>query len=238
MKFVVKGALLMLLTMPAFGQRFISAPAASGFGRFGGFGSFGSFPNNIPASVTSFRPGFPSTSFGGPFVFPNGRFLPGKGFMFVDPRLHRRFGFFPAGFATGAYTGAYIIPDESQLREQYEQLKELMKDAPAPATGEPQKLEITIVDSRESRNRSEVPAAEFAVKPESKVAPPPEPQELSPTIVILQNGTRKELRNYAIMGKDLFDLADGKMFRIPLDTVDVDATVAANAANGKLFRLP
>jgi hypothetical protein len=52
----------------------------------------------------------------------------------------------------------------------------------------------------------------------------------------LQDGTRKELRNYAIMGKVLFDLADNRMFRIPLETVNLDATVAANAAQGKQFR--
>jgi hypothetical protein len=226
---VAKGSLvLFFFTVAAFGQ--MHGFRASAVGR--PFGGFGGFPTNIPASVTSFRPGF--SSFGGPVFFHSGRFIPGKGFRFVDPLNRRHFGFFPVGFATGAY----VVPDESQMRDVLQQqLQELMRDAPAPTPGEPQKVEITIVDSRDGRNKSEPRDAEPAVKAEPKSPPPPEP-ELSPTIVVLQDGTRKELRNYAIMGKDLFDLADGKMFRIPLETVNVDATIAANAAVGKLFRLP
>jgi hypothetical protein len=105
---------------------------------------------------------------------------------------------------------------------------------------EPQKVEITIVDRREDQReaKSAQTPASGPVQPIAKAepsVPEPEPQ---PTIIVMADGSRKELRNYAIMGTDLFDLADNKLFKIPLDTVNLDATIAANEANGKQFRLP
>jgi hypothetical protein len=168
--------------------------------------------------------------------FTSGRFIPGRGFRFVDGVNHRNFGFFPVGFTTPVY----VVPDQSQIDAAQEQL---LRDLPVGQAGpvgssetQPQKVEITIVDSRQGRDQGE-PRDAAPAKTEPKPAPSAEP-ELTPTIIVLHDGTRKELRSYAIMGKDLFDISDNKMFRIPLDSVDVDATVAANAANGKQFRLP
>jgi hypothetical protein len=164
------------------------------------------FNNNIPASVTSL----------GPLGFSAGRH-DGHGFRFVDRLNRRRFGFFPVGIPLPLY----VVADEP------EPVSEVVREV----ASDPQRIEITVVDKRETRE----PSAASSAKPEPRPEPPPEP-ELSPTIVILQDGTRKELRNYAIMGKVLFDLADNRMFRIPLETVNLDATVAANAAQGKQFR--
>jgi hypothetical protein len=174
------------------------------------------FNRNIPASATSL----------GPFGFSSG-----KDFVHFGKGRHRlarhQIGFFPIGIPTPVI----VIADDDD-------------DEPAPiqvasnTPAEPQKIEITIVDRRSQPNeKKSAPADPAPAKLEPKAEAAPEP-EIAPTIIVLANGSRKELRNYAIMGKDLFDLADNKMLRIPLETVNVDATVAANAANGKQFRLP
>jgi hypothetical protein len=187
---------------------------------FTGFSSFRHTP--IPASATSLGPaGFSS------------RFSPGFADGFIPVRGRGRFrlpahhvGFFPVAVPVGV--PVYVETD----READLETERIARTV----TPEPQKVEITIVDKRDPKPVAapEPESAKPVVKAEPSV-PEPEPQ---PTIIVMSDGSRKELRNYAIMGKDLFDLADNKMFRIPLDTVNVDATIAANAANGKQFRLP
>ena len=186
---------------------------------FTGFSSFRHTP--IPASVTSLGPnGFSSrfASFGDGFVplRRQGRFR--------LPTQH--VGFFPVAVPVGV--PVYVETD----READLETERIARTV----TPEPQKVEITIVDKREPKPApAPEPAPARPVAKSELATPEPEPQ---PTIIVMSDGSRKELRNYAIMGKDLFDLADNKMFRIPLDTVNVDATIAANAENGKQFRLP
>jgi hypothetical protein len=187
---------------------------------FRGFSAFDHPP--IPASATSL----------GPFGFSKGfGFSRGFGFGFKRGFGHSRFrlpgqhvGFFPVGIPVAV---PIVIAGDTDSDLEPERIARTV-------TQEPQKVEITIVDRREDKREATPEPAPPAAKAEPAI---PEP-ELSPTIIVMADGSRKELRNYAIMGKDLFDLAENKMFRIPLDSVNVDATIAANAANGKQFRLP
>ena len=54
----------------------------------------------------------------------------------------------------------------------------------------------------------------------------------------MRDGSKKEIRNYAIVGKNFFDLSDSRSRRIPLDDIDVAATTKANDDNGVDFKLP
>ncbi len=103
----------------------------------------------------------------------------------------------------------------------------------------PSKLEITIVDKR-----SDI-ASHSAADPgnggQQQSAPTPSaaiPNEVATKILVMRDGSKKEIRNYAILGKNLFDLSDGRSRRIPLDDVDVKATTKLNEDNGVDFKLP
>jgi hypothetical protein len=223
-------AFSMLVRVAGFGIVLSVAAAAQIHGTRASATSFTGFsPFNhpaIPASATSL----------GPAGFNRGvGFNQGVGFGFKSGFGHARFrlpgqrvGFFPVGIPVAV--PIVVAADGYNDIEPERIARTLIPDS------QPQKVEITIVDRREEKREAKPEPA--PAPPVGKAEPAPPEPELSPTIIVMSDGSRKELRNYAIMGKDLFDLAENKMFRIPLDSVNVDATVAANAANGKQFRLP
>ncbi|HWK31754.1 MAG TPA: hypothetical protein VNR20_06655, partial [Terriglobales bacterium] len=107
----------------------------------------------------------------------------------------------------------------------------LEKEAP------PQKVEIVIVDKRDEEKKKE------ALEADLKAAAEPKKSELNaapeePAIFVFKDGSRKELANFAVMAGNLYDLSDGRMFKIALNTVDRDATLAANAQVGRAIQLP
>jgi hypothetical protein len=114
----------------------------------------------------------------------------------------------------------YTVPEEgTYVRDSQPQVE-------APAL--PSKLEVTLVDERESDN------AEAKKLPDAKVIELP----AQPAIFILRDGSRKEMTSFAIMGGQLIDLSKGKIFRTPLDKIDRKATLAANAKAGREIELP
>jgi len=64
------------------------------------------------------------------------------------------------------------------------------------------------------------------------------PEEQQVTILVYRDGHRREVRNYAVVGKTLFDLSPGRMLRIPLAELDLAATRKANEEAGVEFVLP
>src|SRR3954471_18124170 len=74
--------------------------------------------------------------------------------------------------------------------------------------------------------------------PSAEQIPAEQIEELAVTLFVMRDGTCRELHNYAIVDGALYDLADGAMKKIPLDTVDLDATKKANEQAGKYFRMP
>jgi len=85
------------------------------------------------------------------------------------------------------------------------------------------------VPSRETEAGAAQPAAE-------KPAATPEEQQV--TILVYRDGHRREIRNYAVLGKTLFDLSSGRMLRVPLAELDLAATRKANEEAGVEFVLP
>lgn len=82
------------------------------------------------------------------------------------------------------------------------------------------------------------PAHEEAAQP--KPAPAPQPEDPGPpTTLVYRDGHKTELRNYAIVGADLLDLTKSPVIkRIPLASLDLDATRHVNEENGVDFYLP
>lgn len=204
--------------------------------------------HGVPASATSLGPngftggsGFIGIPAGATSLGPNG--FTGNGVVFdrgnvffnrVDGRLLRsqRLGlhaqpffaplmFSPFYYATNSLPVDAMSPDPYSQGRQAEQI--------------PSKLEITIVDKRSDGVRPDPnpdPAAS-APPATSQVA-----EELTTKVLVMRDGSKKEIRNYAILGKNLFDLSDGRSRRIPLEDVDVAATTKVNEENGVDFKLP
>ena len=87
-------------------------------------------------------------------------------------------------------------------------------------------------DSRESNHEQIARAAPPA---------PPQPSEDSfpMTTLVFRDGHKSEVRNYAIVGSNLIDLTKSPvMKKIPLASLDLDATRKENEDNGIDFHLP
>jgi hypothetical protein len=170
------------------------------------------FPG-VPASVTSLGPcGF--TPCFQPF-FKHG---------------FRRFGASP--FFGGGFVGAYPVAVPIATYADYATVTQ-PPVVQQPAL--PQSLEITIVDRRGEKQNEAEPAEPERVNP-SRNDDPDRPSP--PAIFIFKDGSRKELANYAIMRGQLIDVTDGKLFRIPLETLDREKTLMANAKAGRAIQLP
>lgn len=179
-------------------------------------------PNGVPASVTSPGPqGFApriNPLFPEPIILNQ---LP------IDRFHHTRVIPVPVYYGYPVYSSDYSYPPaEPQVPE-----PTVQKEAP------PQKVEIVIVDKRDEEKKKE------ALEADLKAAAEPKKSELNaapeePAIFIFKDGSRKELANFAVMAGTLYDLTDGRMFKIALNTVDRDATLAANAQAGRAIQLP
>ena len=78
-------------------------------------------------------------------------------------------------------------------------------------------------------------------KTEAKLEPAsPVPQEQLPmTTLVYRDGHKAELRNYAIVGSNLVDLTKASFLKkIPLDSLDLEATRRENEENGVEFHVP
>jgi hypothetical protein len=96
-------------------------------------------------------------------------------------------------------------------------------------------LEITIVDRRGERQTESESAEPPPAHPKRDDPSPP----ATPAIFVFKDGSRKELANYAIMRGQLIDVTGGKIFRIgPLEKLDRDKTLDANAKAGREIQLP
>jgi hypothetical protein len=70
--------------------------------------------------------------------------------------------------------------------------------------------------------------------PERVPAQPAEPQE-PPTIVVLRDGSKLEVRNYAVMGRTFWDFSVRPAKQVPISDIDIAASQRANEAQGTEF---
>ncbi len=66
----------------------------------------------------------------------------------------------------------------------------------------------------------------------------PEVRDELPILLIYRDGHRREVKNYAIVGHTLYDLGMFVAQKIPLDELDLKATVKTNEDRGVEFSLP
>lgn len=84
------------------------------------------------------------------------------------------------------------------------------------------------IEAKSDRGKSNPSQSE----PHAQVADQPS------TLLVFQDGHTLEVRNYAIVGDQLYDLSEGARRRIALADLDVSATEKQNDSRGLEFRLP
>jgi len=184
-------------------------------------------------------PGFATPANGNNFNWPRGSF---------GGRHGRNQGFIPVYVPYSYPYGTYAVYDP-QVQQ------------PGQQPGQPVQVDIHIDDRRSEdddyrdrhddgafrrereRERDERETnGERNRRPEaSQVEParaPEPPQEIIPAVLIFNDGQKREVRNYAIVGKVLYDLETMASRKIQLADVDLPATVKANEERGVDFTLP
>jgi hypothetical protein len=235
----VVGALLAagLLTTLAAAQIHGVPASATSLGPSGFTGGPGTLPPIIPAGATSLGPaGFTPNQ----ILILNHRrhdFDIDGGRLRVD-----RFGrhaqpfFTPFLYTPFYYDMSYIPEEELRLADRYRSVQ-------PGGSQDPTKLEITIVDKRggldsQTVAQTKTEKSATAASKEDNSVEPVAVEEVAAKVLVMRDGSKKEIRSYAIVGKNLFDLADGRQRRIPLADIDEDATAKLNEANGVDFKLP
>jgi hypothetical protein len=225
--------------MPAFGQaRGVPASVTSiGFG-----GNKSDNPPGVPASVTSLGPnGFGSDGSRFPTcciqpLFPIQPRPP------IDNRRHHpRPPFFGGGVVVYPYYYPTII-DQAPVDDARE--KEDYRGGPTifdrRGSGNYDAIDSYVKRSeelrrlREERDREDLQEARAAAPamPEATAADEPA------TILIFKDGTKAEVKNYAIVGDQLYDFTPGHHRKIALADLDIAASVRANDDLGIDFRVP
>ena len=143
---------------------------------------------------------------------------------FLPSRFHLRHDGFGFGFVP------YFVPYDEPLG--YEQPDaEGVAEGPAPL--------IVILPSDERQSRTPEPSA-----PKPQVIEIPGaanstvPKMLPPTIFILANGERLEIQRFILTVSNLSFSIDRRQRTIPLDLLDINATIAANHERGIDLQIP
>ena len=184
-------------------------------------------PRGIPASVTDPTPTRNVVGFSS---------IPGDGRHFNGARGHGRF--------RGSVAVPYYIPYYG-FPYLYDSEYTSVEPSQPPQQPAPQVIIIREESSRREDDRSSEnsDSRESTHEQVAKAAPPalPQPSDDSfpMTTLIFRDGHKSEVRNYAIVGSNLIDLTKSPvMKKIPLASLDLDATRKENEDNGIDFHLP
>lgn len=202
--------------------------------------------HGIPASVTS------------PRVDGTFRGIPAS---VTDPTFRQSTSVHPFGHGAccrhehhRSFTPVYAVPygyygypydyDSSMAYDQSQQ--PVQQEAPQPQV-------IIIKDERSSANDDrrygqhefdegdsyELPAKNEVARAKPGPVPVVQEEQLPMTTLVYRDGHKSELRNYAIVGSNLIDLTKTSLLKkIPLASLDLDATRRENEENGVDFHLP
>ena len=111
---------------------------------------------------------------------------------------------------------------------------------PPPSVGAEIDRLRTEVNELKQQREGEAEAEAYQRVPESRSvqhpATPVEPEE-PPTIVVLRDGHKLSVRNYAIMGHTFWDFSARPAKQVPISEIDVAASQRANEAQGIEFPL-
>ncbi len=101
--------------------------------------------------------------------------------------------------------------------------------------------ERELQDERQRSQEPEQQVRDLRTPQSSKLPPQKQTTADSPppsTILVLRNGTRMEIQNYAVVGSTLYVFTPPRRKKILISDLDVPATVKANEERGVEFRLP
>jgi hypothetical protein len=255
---LVLAGLVLLLAISASGQVIRGTPPS-----VTSIGGNRTFVGGVPASVTSISPPLPfgiAPTFRGGFTSPcasPGMLIPsalGCGNPVLSHgvplrrgnfgrRFHGRFSNVVPLILPYAYPYAVYADYDTQGVQQLQQ---------------PVQIEVRIVNERrgeqgeegvnESRRPADSPASattsreppqaphEAPTAPPAQTAPPE--REIVPTVLVFRDGHRREVRNYVIMGKVLYDLESTTARKIQLAELDLPATIKENDDRGVSFTMP
>jgi hypothetical protein len=88
---------------------------------------------------------------------------------------------------------------------------------------------------REDERGRETASRPARQEPGASAEPAEQSQPVAATTLVFRDGTRQETRNYAILGQTLWIFSGQRARRLPLSSLDLDATRAINEANGTDF---
>jgi hypothetical protein len=125
---------------------------------------------------------------------------------------------------TGAFFDPYFFPYDEPYG--YEQPATVVTNGPAPAAPVPPAPEPAPFVPK--AQVIEIPVAANASA--AKMVPP--------TIFVLANGERLETRRYVLTASNLSLSIDRQQRSVPLDLLDIDATITANHERGIDLRIP
>jgi hypothetical protein len=115
----------------------------------------------------------------------------------------------------------------------------------APVQQPPQVIVIDnrgVRDATDEERQQAIANSKAAKKPKVEEPKPevkPEAEDVGPmTVLVFRDGSRREVKNYAIMGKELIVLGAGSMRRIQLAELDLPLTAKENDVRGLDFKLP
>jgi hypothetical protein len=141
---------------------------------------------------------------------------------------HRGYGY---GAAWLPYGAPYWDDDGYYWNQPYEQPADYQQPAP------PASPQVVVVQGKEPRSPAAPPESPKLIEaPQWKEAPAAKPQP--PTLFVLKGGERLESRNYLLTAESLQIQVGRQRREIPIDTLDLEATIAANHVRGIELTIP
>jgi len=209
-------------------------------------------PPGVPAGATSLGPrGFSNSNRGQFFQLPaqqNFRHEPQRVHRVIIPVAVPLYGYgaYPYLYSSYSSEPAEMTPADYRTVDPAVAAASQPQIVVAPVQQPPQ---IIVIDNRGVRDATDEERQEALAtrdkatkKPKTEEPKPqvkPEAEDVGPmTVLIFRDGARREIKNYAIMGKELIVFGTGTMRRIQIAELDVPATVKENDVRGLDFKLP
>jgi len=99
-----------------------------------------------------------------------------------------------------------------------------------------QRLSAEVENLRDQAASQPAPAQPSSATPQAQPAPDPEPAPPQPPItVVLKNGNRMQVQNYAVMGQTFWDFTTQPARKIPVSNINVAESINASNASGAEF---
>ncbi|HSU30317.1 MAG TPA: hypothetical protein VLJ11_03700 [Bryobacteraceae bacterium] len=99
-----------------------------------------------------------------------------------------------------------------------------------------QRLSAEVENLRDQAASQPAPAQQSSPTPQAQPAPDPDPAPPRPPItVVLKNGNRVQVQNYAVMGQTFWDFTTQPARKIPVSNINVPESINASSASGAEF---